>query len=183
VHNKIVFQSNNALKINLEEKQNISSFNSDMRKLYNIISKKEEISVSYLDFIKISCSGCNKSQRSIVIEKALNFIDNALNEENFALNKGNDLILKKITLDKELNELFVYPSININKNITSSIFFEDSELSNEIKEAEDNKEDFKEKNIKKSEMNNDEICKRYFEIDQTDSRNKTLLELYLMDNI
>jgi len=144
------------------------------------------VSISYLDFLKISCC-CNKSNNSIIIKKALYFIDSALNEENFALNKVHDIILKKLTLDKELDELLVCPSINVDRDISSNIFLE-SLNTNEGEDEDENENNNANNNVKddikeSKDLNNEEVTKKYYELDQRESRNKSLLELHLMNNI
>ena len=147
----------------------------------------KEITVTCRDFLKINICCLCKSNKSKIIQKALKFIDDSLNEENFALNKAHDQILKAITLDKEIDKLLVFPSINVHKDISSSIFFIDSK-------NDDSEDSFNSDEISKvisNELNNEinrelinEITsRRYFELDQRDSRYKALLELYLMNNI
>jgi len=163
-----IHDSNNEYQNKRKFSRKDSWFNID--NLSKVLDNKEFETISCTDILKYYLCSCDfaKSRKTEIIEKALNYIDTSLNEENFALNNFKDRILRSVIIDEDKNELFRMPSINMHNEKTCNMFFEEV-----IKPLKDIHE-LEDPNV---------TLRRLLDLDPRDGTTTTLLKLFLMSNL
>ena len=139
------------------------------QKFSPIINSRKSVKIRSFDVLRFCCcSRFETLKKSVIIGKCLDILDESLNEENFALNSSNDLILKNIVLESAKKDLFIIPSINIENEKTCKMLFNHS--------TDDTHQEYNDKDLRQK-------LGRFSSFDLQDKRNQTLVTLYLMDNL
>lgn len=144
----------------------------DNENIQNIINKKRKVDITCWDMFLKNFYLCFASKKYFIINQAMEFIDNSLDEENFAFNNMKEQILRRVLIDEDRYKLFIIPSININNEKASDMFFKETLKENLEEDYGDNKEN-----------NISETFRRLLDLDISHEANLTLLKLFLMSNI